>query len=84
VACDILLRLPSDVLSCAADGGSVRCFWRERVGDKEPQAIVDLLAECLTELADLQQAHHGAREAERERERLLESDARDEAKRPQG
>ncbi len=67
----ILARLPGDVLRCAADGRGVGCFWRERTSDAEAESAVDRLAECLLALAQIQQTHHAARQAERDAERLM-------------
>lgn len=78
----IVERLPADVMSCSGNARSVACFWRERVGEQTPESAVDELAGRLMELADLQRAHHGAAEAERERERALEAGERARPKPP--
>ncbi len=69
----IVDRLPADVISCSGTARSVACFWRERIGEQAPEAAVDELADCLTELANLQRTHDVAQEAAREAERALES-----------
>jgi hypothetical protein len=76
-AAAILARVPGDVFAAEVDPGRVTLFWRERVGDQEPEEAVESLVNVLRALAELQQAHHVARETELERQRSDDEGAAD-------
>ncbi len=51
---EVLRKLPSDALACAADASEVSCWWRERATAEDAEASVDRLHDLLQNLAEIQ------------------------------